>query len=133
MEDEMAEYMTEQRRKLLDFLHSHPDKLFSAKDIARNLSDRDISVSAVYRNLAWLERAGVISRTVKDGRREIYYSCVGADCCREKIHLTCMKCGDTFHMDSEVSERILRDVAGVDGFRIDKCKTVLYGVCKHCD
>lgn len=129
----MAEYVTEQRRLLLDFLHSNPDRQFTAREIAAHLAGRNVSVSAVYRNLARLEKSGEISRSVKDGRREMYYSCVGADCCRERIHLTCMKCGGTFHMDSTVSERILSDVAGVDGFRIDKCKTVLYGICRHCD
>lgn len=129
----MAEYMTEQRRELLDFLHSHPDKLFSAKEIAENLADRQISMSAVYRNLAWLEKAGVISRKVKDGRREIYYSCVDSQECRGCIHLTCMKCGDTFHMDAAASERMMSDVSNIDGFKIDKCKTVLYGICKKCD
>lgn len=129
----MAEYMTDQRRRLLDFLRSNPDKLFSAKEIAGALAESDISVSAVYRNLIWLEKAGVISRTAKEGRREIYYSCVDSDECREKIHLTCMKCGDTFHMDQGISERILKAVSKSDGFRIDKSKTVLYGVCKNCN
>lgn len=129
----MAEYMTGQRRQLLDFLHSNPDKLFSAAEIAEALAGSGISVSAVYRNLARLEKAGVISRTAKEGRREVYYSCVSADCCRERLHLTCMKCGDTFHMDQTVSERMLKTVSKVDGFKIDKHKTVLYGVCKNCN
>lgn len=129
----MAEYMTEQRRKLIDFLDSNPDKQFSAKDIFRALANENISESAVYRNLSRLEKAGIISRCVKDGKREIYYSHSGAECCKEKIHLTCTKCGEIFHMDNAVSERFLNEVVCANGFSIDKCKSVIYGVCKDCN
>ena len=56
-------YMTEQRKKLFEFFQSHPDMTISARDLAAQLVAEEhakISVSAVYRNLAMLEREGLI-------------------------------------------------------------------------
>ena len=51
----MAQYKTEQRTILLDFLKSHPDKMFTTKQIEEALAQKNISRSAVYRNIAILE------------------------------------------------------------------------------
>ena len=96
------------------------------------MEDKGVSVSAVYRNLAWLESKGVISRSVKGGRREVYYSYVASEKCHGSLHLTCEKCGKTVHMNSIVTTRMVNDIAGTDGFSVDMRKTVLYGVCAEC-
>ena len=128
----MAQYMTKQRRELFAFLTSSPDKHFSAREIADHLHDKEISISAVYRNLSALEEAGYITRVMQDGSREIYYRCLNFPACRNSIHLTCTKCGKTLHMNMEESERMLESVLKNDGFQISKQKTVLYGTCKKC-
>ncbi|MBQ7160389.1 MAG: transcriptional repressor [Clostridia bacterium] len=128
----MASYMTGQRRELLGFLRTNHDRAFSAKEIAEEMSDRGVSQSAVYRNLAWLEKNGKISRSTRDGHREIYYSFVDAEECRRSLHLTCEKCGRTVHMDPAATGRMLSDIAGRDGFSVNMKKTVLYGVCAKC-
>lgn len=128
----MASYMTEQRRELLAFLESNHDRAFSAKEIAAEMADRGVSQSAVYRNLGWLEKNGKISRSTRDGHREIYYSFVDSDECHGALHLTCEKCGKTVHMDTTITNRMIHDIAGKDGFSIDMKKTVLYGICSGC-
>lgn len=128
----MAEYMTEQRRRLIEFFDINPDRQFSVRELMEGLTDENISESAIYRNLSRLEKSGEIIRTVKKGRRESYYS-RRAVCCRERIHLTCTKCGESFHMDSALSQHILDSVSTCDGFSIDNGMTVLYGICKDCN
>ena len=128
----MSEYMTEQRRELLDFFEKNHDRCFNAKDVAEALKDSNISISAIYRNLARLERDGYLSRTLKKGSRESYYQSMVSDNCRNSIHLSCIKCGNTFHMDNKVSTELLEGVSKNGGFRISKAKTVLYGVCGSC-
>ena len=128
----MSEYMTEQRRELLSFFTANPDKRFCVKDVAENLKNSNISISAIYRNISRLEQDGYLSRTVKEGSRESYYQCLSAGKCRSCIHLSCVKCGDTFHMAHEVSEALLAAVSQNDGFSISKEKTVVYGVCCKC-
>ena len=42
----MPKYMTEQRRKLIEFLRAHPDRLFSAREIAAELASEGGAASA---------------------------------------------------------------------------------------
>lgn len=123
----MAGYATEQRKLLMLFLQCHPDECFSAAEIAEALSDAAISLSAVYRNLAYLEREGLINRLVKEGRRESLYQFVAAATCRNCLHLSCVKCGTICHMEVSALDPFL-----ANGFTLDCKKTVLYGVCRDC-
>ncbi|MCM1335152.1 MAG: transcriptional repressor [Bacteroides sp.] len=127
----MSGYMTKQRRLLYTFLADHADRRFTAREAADALADR-ISRSAVYRNLAALEREGLIARSIADGGREIRYRYLRPGDCRERIHLTCTVCGESEHMERELSERLLKRLADEAGFHLDKTRTVLYGVCEKC-
>lgn len=124
----MASYSTEQRKLLMLYLRCHPDKYFSARQIAEALKEAGISQSAVYRNLALLEEEGFVSRTLKSGGRESVYQFVGADACQNCLHLTCVKCGSICHMEAKEIEALLPQT----GFTLDRKKTVLYGVCLNC-
>lgn len=128
----MASYNTVQRKKLIDFLKQNPDRQFSVKQIYDELSDSTISLSAVYRNISALEAEGVINRLVKEGSREIMYQYTHSELCRNSIHLTCVKCGKTFHMNHKQTDKMIESVKESDGFEINKSKTVLYGSCKSC-
>ncbi len=129
----MGEYMTQQRRGLLSFFMKNPDKCFTAREVAENLSQSGISISAVYRNLSRLEQDGCIRRIAKKGSRESLYQSMLSHDCRENIHLSCVKCGNTFHMDCKISEQLLNTVSKTDGFEISKDISVLYGVCTNCN
>ena len=124
-------YMTEQRKKLFEFFKSHPDMTISARDLAAQLVAK-ISVSAVYRNLAMLEREGLILRSPGKNNRENVYRYVSSETCDDKLHITCLKCGRTTHMTQKISDKLLRDVLRGDKFDIDLSKTTVYGVCKDC-
>lgn len=125
----MSKYMTRQRKALHTFLGAHADELLSAREIADAL---DVSLSAVYRNLAALESEGVLRRGGVNGAREATYQYIGAAACRDCLHLSCTKCGRTFHMSAVGAERLQRDALRSDEFRIDRGETVLYGVCREC-
>ena len=62
----MSGYNTKQRRALLAFLGEHPDELLTARQMADALAEKQISLSAVYRNLAQLEaqKAGRTKRFI---------------------------------------------------------------------
>lgn len=127
----MSQYMTEQRKMIIAFLERNPDRQFTAKDIARETSAR-VSISAVYRNLSFLEERGYVSRAVKEGSREVYYQYIECENCKNSLHLTCTKCGHTSHMNKDAAERMLISVLSSDGFEISKPRTVIYGLCKNC-
>ena len=119
----MPKYMTKQRKALLAFLSEHADEELTAKQLETALSGEGISISAVYRNLSDLEKEGKIRRVSKSGTREVYYLYTDSDSCKDCLHLSCEKCGRTYHMNMPGQS---------DEFKIDKANTVLYGVCKSC-
>ena len=128
----MPKYMTKQRKTLLAFLSCHADEELSAKQIAKSLNDDSISISAVYRNLSALEQDGKIRRISKSGSREIFYQYIDCSQCKDCLHLSCEKCGKTYHMNMPGAEMLINNLAQNDEFAIDKANTVLYGVCRSC-
>ena len=128
----MPKYMTKQRKALLAFLEQHADEELSAKIIESELGGMGVSISAVYRNLSDLEKEGKVRRVSKSGSREVYYLYTDAHECRECLHLSCKKCGKTYHMNAECADMLINNLARSDEFIIDKSETVLYGVCKDC-
>jgi len=128
----MSKYMTRQRKLLWDYLSARADEPLSAQEIADAPELAGVSLSAVYRNLAELEAEGYVRRSGKGGAREACYQFIGADKCRDSLHLQCKKCGRTFHMDAAGAERLLSVVEKAEGFELDKGDTVLYGVCEVC-
>ncbi|MBR1745278.1 MAG: transcriptional repressor, partial [Fibrobacter sp.] len=52
------EYKTKTRQVIMDFMVKNPDRIFKASDIAQDL--RSVSLSTIYRNLARLEKAGIV-------------------------------------------------------------------------
>ena len=128
----MAKYMTKQRRMLLDFLEKHTDEMLSAHEIAAALSESGISVSAVYRNLAALEADGLVAKEASRDGKEALYRYIDPEHCRDELHLSCKKCGRTFHMEHEAAKALEAVVRKTGAFTLDKSETVLYGVCKNC-
>ena len=126
----MQAYMTQPRTRLLNYLHQHADETLTAGQIAQDLPE--ISVSAVYRNLSALEKDGAVLKVAKAGTREVFFRYKKAEECRAHLHLSCKKCGRTFHMDEAETEALVETVARLDGFAVDRGETVLYGVCEAC-
>ena len=124
----MTRYITRQRRLLLGYLHEHADELLSTAQIVEAMDAQDVSASAVYRNLASLVDEGVLQCVGKGGSRQGYYR----TSCRGHLHLSCKRCGRTYHMDAQESERIIQSVAREDHFAVDRADTVLYGICADC-
>lgn len=125
-------YNTEQRRILHRFFEEHPHEKFCVKDICSALSGADISVSAIYRNLADMKKEGLVRCHTSQDSRDIFYQFVDSEHCADSIHLTCTDCGKTFHMDKTVARHVQSELAELEGFQINKSRTVLYGTCKNC-
>ncbi len=128
----MSKYMTRQRRQLLEYLGEHADEQVSAQQIAGDLRQNGVSLSAVYRNLAELEAQGQVRRSGTGASKEVLYQYIGAGKCRRSLHMSCMLCGKTVHMDAQGAARLEQAVEETEGFEIDTSETVLYGVCRNC-
>lgn len=128
-------YMTAQRKRLFQFFNDHPDASFSARDIQALLNRSEasaISLSAVYRNLASLTEAGLILKSAASDGQETLYRFVGADACRDELHMTCLSCGQTTHVDHATARALAQALAGNDEFQMNLGQTTIYGLCKKC-
>ena len=128
----MSTYSTKQREILKEFFMNHEDAQFSAAQIVNALKNTDISVSAIYRNLAEMKENGVIKTIVKQGDRSLYYQYIDSDHCTEKIHLTCKSCGKIFHASEETEKKLLESLSANDGFSLETSGTMLSGLCSSC-
>lgn len=128
----MNKYSTIQRKMLVEYLEKHHDFALSAARIAEDLAGENISVSAVYRNLAALEAEGAVRRMAKSGERPAYYQYVGMEKCRNRIHLSCTSCGRSFHLDVKEADGLAEALLETEGFEINREETVLKGLCAEC-
>ena len=128
----LAEYMTKQRKLLMDYLISHTDETLPTSRIVEALSDEGISPSAIYRNLSALEKKGKLFRSVAPGSQELSYRYIGAEKCKGIVHLSCLHCGKTAHMEQEDADLLARRLKRKEGFALDREDTVLYGICAEC-
>ena len=127
----MPKYITKQRKLLLEYLTQHTDEYLSAEQIAEALADT-VSKSAVYRNLSELEAEGKLHRAAVGSGREALYRYAGSHACSQSLHLSCKKCGKTVHMQQQLADTLVSQVAQNDDFTIDKGVTVIYGTCAAC-
>ena len=125
-------YKTKQRELIIDFFESHPDVAFSASEIAKAIKGSGISLSAIYRNLAELEKDKRVRKSVKQGAHVAYYRYLECHDCHGHIHMYCVECGKTSHLGDEGATAVIRDVLSSSDFALDKNATVLYGVCREC-
>jgi Fur family ferric uptake transcriptional regulator len=128
----MSEYLTRQRKLLMEYMKDHPDENMSAAEIFSGLNSSDISLSAVYRNLRQMEEEGRVTRITRTGSREAYYQYVATDRCREKIHLVCKYCGRAEHLSEEDESEFINNLTMHRMFSIDLASTVVYGTCYRC-
>ena len=123
-------YATEQRKNIISYFEKRLDESVSAAEIASALAF-SVSKSAVYRNLALLEKEGKIVR-VQSGDRTGLYRYVASGKCEGKIHMSCVRCGKTEHVSAEAASRFEEALKDTDGFSLNKGECMLFGVCKDC-
>lgn len=128
----MAQYITKQRKILQDYLSQHIDEELSAKKVAEDLSQQQVSLSAIYRNLAQMEKEQLVVQCHKEGSREFYFRYVAGADCQGSLHLSCKICNKILHISPEESSLLHSKILDEHGFAMDYTNTVFYGICKEC-
>ena len=123
-------YATEQRKSIIEYFEKRLDESVTAAEIASALSF-SVSKSAVYRNLALLEKEGKLVR-VQTADRAVAYRYVAHGKCVGKVHISCVRCGRTDHVSSETVSSFEKALEKADGFSLNKGECLLFGVCKEC-
>ena len=132
----MAEYATEQKKILLDFLRKNAERAFSVDELIIGMKDEYgegiPGTSTVYRLMTKLVDEGVVKRFVKGHSRRFVYQIVGDEHCRSHLHLKCIGCGKLLHLDERVSDELLDKIRSNSNFSVNEEETVLFGECASC-
>jgi Fur family ferric uptake transcriptional regulator len=120
------------RRALIDALDSS-DRPLSIPELLG--ATADLAQSSAYRNLAVLERAGVVRRIVTHDEFARYE--LAEDLTEHHHHLICSRCGkvDDFTVSAKLEDeldRSLRRVAAKHGFDGVSHRLDLVGTCARC-
>ena len=86
----MAEYATEQKKMLIDFLEAHREESFSVEELVGGMrveyGNSVPAISTVYRLITKLVTEGSVRRFVKGHSRRFLYQIVDRDHCRSHLH-----------------------------------------------
>jgi Fur family transcriptional regulator, ferric uptake regulator len=131
LRDDDQRYTT-QRRALVDLLAALDQPLTIPQLLERQ---PDLAQSSAYRNLAVLERAGVVHRIVTSDEFARYE--LAEDLTHHHHHLICSSCGDVtdFEVPATVEqelETVLAQVAERVGFQVRTHRLDLVGTCSTC-
>lgn len=125
-------YNTKPREVLLAFLEKNLDQNFTVSQIAHQLKDQNISLSAIYRNLSLLESEGKVRKSTNNGQKALFYQYLDSPCCADYIHVTCQKCSKIFHLNPELTKYLTNHLMKEEQFIITKIDSMLSGICKNC-
>ena len=127
----MAEYNTEQKKLLLDFLEKNHDSAYTIEEISTELKAKGASVgkSTVYRLMTRLVEEKRVKRQLASGSRKAIYRIVLDEHCHNHLHLQCTECGKVLHLDEKISDELLDTVKKLNAFAISEEDTVLMGRC----
>ena len=132
----MAQYATEQKKILIDFLREYRESSFSVEEIVAELQKIDgekvPATSTVYRLITKLVEEGTVRRFVKGHSRQFLYQIVDREHCRSHLHLRCMDCGKLFHLNEKLSDEVLDVIRATSNFSVNEEETVLLGACSDC-
>ncbi|MBQ6067263.1 MAG: transcriptional repressor [Clostridia bacterium] len=132
----MAEYQTQQKTLLLDYMARHAESSLSMEEVAEglktDLGDKAPGKSTVYRLVNRLVEEGTVRRFNAEDSRRALYQIVGGKNCNHHLHMKCTQCGRLMHMNDEQSEKIIKQIYGNSSFAVSQEQTTLYGSCAEC-
>ena len=132
----MAQYVTEQKKMLSDFLRTNCDTAYTIEDLIcemrRKYGDAVPGKSTVYRLMTKLVDEGSVKRLVKGHSRRFVYQIVEGEHCHSHLHLKCIACGRLIHLDEGVSKELLSKIMNTNSFCVSEEETVLFGECAAC-
>ena len=128
----MAQYHTEQKKLLLDFLKANSGNSYTIEEIIEGLGNNSIGKSTVYRLMTRLTEEKIVKRSAGERGRQFVYRIVADGHCKYHLHLQCTDCGKILHLDEKTSDTLLDCVNASKGFSVNEEDTVLLGRCASC-
>jgi len=129
-------YKTNQRKIILNYVMRNKDRHLTADDVlfALRREGNAIGKATIYRYFDCLVEEGILRRySPIDGASACYEYSGDADECRSHYHMKCEICGSLFHTECNFLDDIAAHMNEHHGFKLDKGKTVFYGICSECE
>ena len=132
----MAQYVTEQKTLLLDFLKKNSEMSYTIDELMIKMSEQGIEnipgKSTLYRLMNRLCDEGKVKRFVREGERSLAYQAFLGEHCSTHLHMKCVGCGKLLHLGHELSDELLDKIRSVSDFSVSESETVLFGSCADC-
>ena len=124
-------YTTKQRRAVLHCLEG--GEALTPGEVAERLrgAGSPVGLATVYRQLEQLASAGQV-HCIQTGEGALYQYCPQAGHPHDCFLLRCEGCGRMVHLDCAHLEEVCQHLSAEHHFRIDPRRTVLTGLCDHC-
>lgn len=127
-------YETKQSKLVYDFLEKNSYNHFSAEDVyfAIKSNGDNIGRTTVYRQLDRLVEENKVRKFFSGDNNSCCYQ-FESESCHNHYHLKCSSCGTLIHTECDFLDKLSQHIFNDHNFKIDGSKTVLYGICKHCE
>ena len=129
-------YKTKQRVAILEYLKNNIDNHITADNIIEYFKsiDNPIGKSTVYRYLDSLVEENIIRKYfgAERGEAACFQYIEDGNECHTHFHMKCSKCGSLIHLDCHDMEELAEHIFKEHKFKLDICKTILYGTCEKC-
>ncbi|MBO7131624.1 MAG: transcriptional repressor [Fibrobacterales bacterium] len=104
---------------------------FSVDELLFDMHQQGMRVSraTLYRSLAQLAEAGILSGSDFGHGHMHYEAAIGAEA---HEHLVCTSCGAVQEVRSEAFENAVKEITGANGFSETSRKTEIFGICAKC-
>ncbi|WP_144160631.1 Fur family transcriptional regulator [Paraburkholderia sp. BCC1885] len=121
---------TTPRVKVLEFFHGSKHRHFSAEEVFRHLVEEkiDIGLATVYRALAQLVEAGILSSGTLGSTTAVFELNEG----KRHDHVICLNCGRVDEFFDPLIEARQKTVAEELGYLLSGHHLVLHGYCRDC-
>jgi Fur family ferric uptake transcriptional regulator len=97
------------------------------------LQGEHVNRSTIYRYLDKLVEEGKVLKYQNEDGKKAVFQYVEETHCHEHLHMQCIKCGKTIHLNcgfmAEISEHMMEH----HHFRLQCHNSILYGVCETCE
>lgn len=129
-------YKTKQKSAILEYLKQNDNQHITAEQIIDYFKQigNPIGKSTVYRALDNLVQENIIRKYALANRSEsaCFQYVNQNECCQEHYHMKCTVCGMLIHIDCDEIKELTDHIFKDHKFKLDACKTILYGVCENC-
>lgn len=127
--DAAGHRLTGPRRALVDLIAAR-DGHFTAADLVADVSARSLGIgrATVFRSLDVLLDLGVVERIDLPSGEHAYVACEPT----HHHHVVCSRCGRAADIEDAGLASVVDDVEHRTGYRIDRHRLELFGLCPTC-